>query len=146
MDGDELGREVARLRAEGRARARFAVLRQSLPEATAATAAECVAGAREPLRRFDCGGSTPCGADRGRTRSRCGGPRGRPAAAARSRAGGSAAPPRAARTPRRRPLGAGPSIAGGGEVAASPGDAATDAHRRAARGGTTVHTRRRLRG
>jgi hypothetical protein len=53
MDGTELGREVARLRAEGRARARFAVLRQSLPEATAATAAECVAGAREPLRRFD---------------------------------------------------------------------------------------------
>ena len=53
MDGDELGRHVARLRAEGRARARLAVLWQSQPEATAATAAECVASAREPLRRFD---------------------------------------------------------------------------------------------
>ncbi len=53
MDGTELGREVARLRAEGRARARFAVLRQSLPEATTATAAECVQVVREPLRRFD---------------------------------------------------------------------------------------------
>ena len=53
MDGIELGREVARLRAEGRARAKSAVLRRSLPEATAATAAECVASAKEPLRRFD---------------------------------------------------------------------------------------------
>ncbi len=53
MDGIELGREVAGLRAEGRARAKFAVLRQSLSEATAATAAGCVASAKEPLRRFD---------------------------------------------------------------------------------------------
>ncbi len=53
MDGDEFGRRVARLRAEGRARARFAVLRQSLPEASTATAAECVQVVREPLRRFD---------------------------------------------------------------------------------------------
>ncbi len=53
MDGTELGREVARLRAEGRARARFAVLRQSPPQATTATAAECVRVVREPLRRFD---------------------------------------------------------------------------------------------
>ncbi len=53
MDGDELGRRVARLRAEGRAQARSAALRQSQPEATAATAAECVASAKEPLRRFD---------------------------------------------------------------------------------------------
>jgi hypothetical protein len=53
MDCDERGREVARLRAEGRARARFAVLRQSLPEATTATAAECVVSAKEPLRRSD---------------------------------------------------------------------------------------------
>ena len=53
MDGTELGREVARLRADGRARARFAVLRQHLPEATTATAADCVRAVREPLRRFD---------------------------------------------------------------------------------------------
>ncbi len=53
MDGDELGREVARLLAEGRARTKFALLWQSLPEATAATAAECVASAKDPLRRFD---------------------------------------------------------------------------------------------
>jgi hypothetical protein len=53
MDGDELGRQVARLRAEGRARAKSAALWQDHPEATTATAAECVAGAREPLRRFD---------------------------------------------------------------------------------------------
>ncbi len=53
MDGDELGRQVARLRAEGRARTKIAVLWQSLPEATAATAAECVASAKDPLRRFD---------------------------------------------------------------------------------------------
>ena len=53
MDGTELGPEVARLRADGRARARFAVLRQHLPEATTATAAECVQVVREPLRRFD---------------------------------------------------------------------------------------------
>ena len=53
MDGIELGREVARLRAEGRARARFAVLRRSLSEATTATAADCVRVVGEPLRRFD---------------------------------------------------------------------------------------------
>ncbi len=53
MDGDELERRVARLRAEGRAHARSAALRQSQPDAAAATAAECVASAKEPLRRFD---------------------------------------------------------------------------------------------
>ncbi len=53
MDGIELGREIARLRAEGRTRAKFAVLWQSQPEATAATAAEWVASVREPQRRFD---------------------------------------------------------------------------------------------
>ncbi len=53
MDGTELGRRVARLRAEGRARARSAALRRGQPEAAAATAAECVASAKEPLRRFD---------------------------------------------------------------------------------------------
>ena len=53
MDGTELGREVARLRAEGRARARSAVLRQHLSEATTATAADCVRAVREPLRWFD---------------------------------------------------------------------------------------------
>ena len=52
MDGIELGREVARLRAEGRARGKSTVLRRSLPEATAATAADCVASAKEPRRRF----------------------------------------------------------------------------------------------
>jgi hypothetical protein len=53
MDGDELGRQVARLRAEGRARAEAAALRRGQPGAAAATAAECVAAAWEPLRRFD---------------------------------------------------------------------------------------------
>ncbi len=53
MDGYELGRRIARLRAEGRARARVAALWQNLPEASTATAAECVASAKEPLRRFD---------------------------------------------------------------------------------------------
>ena len=53
MGGDELGRRVARLRAEGRARAKSAALWRDHPEATTATAAECVQVVREPLRRFD---------------------------------------------------------------------------------------------
>ncbi|MBD0274574.1 MAG: hypothetical protein ICV73_21915 [Acetobacteraceae bacterium] len=56
MDGIELGRQVARLRTEGRARARAAVLWHSQPEAAAATAAKCVESAREPLRRSDAAG------------------------------------------------------------------------------------------
>ena len=53
MDGIEVGRQVSRLRAEGRVQAKAAALRRSLPEATTATAAECVANAKEPLRRFE---------------------------------------------------------------------------------------------
>jgi hypothetical protein len=53
MDGIELGRRVVRLRAEGRARARFAMVWQNRPDATAATAADCVRSAKEPLGRFD---------------------------------------------------------------------------------------------
>ena len=53
MDGTELGRRIARLRAEARTQGKLAVLRRSSPETTAATAAECVANAREPSRRFD---------------------------------------------------------------------------------------------
>ena len=53
MDGTELRREVARLRAGWRAEARLGLLRRGQLEAAAATAADCVAGAREPQRRFD---------------------------------------------------------------------------------------------
>ncbi len=53
MDGDELGRRVARLRAEGRARAKSAALWRDHPEATTTTAAECVQVVKETLRRFD---------------------------------------------------------------------------------------------
>jgi len=53
MDGDELGRQVARLRAEGRVHAKSAALWRDHPETTAATAAECVQAVKEPLRRFD---------------------------------------------------------------------------------------------
>ena len=53
MDGIQLGRRVGPPRAEVRARARFVVLRRSLPETAATTDAERVASAREPLRRFD---------------------------------------------------------------------------------------------
>jgi hypothetical protein len=53
MDGIELGRQVARLRTEWRARARLAVLWQGESAATDATAADCVERAKEPLRRFD---------------------------------------------------------------------------------------------
>ena len=63
MDGDEFGRRVARQRAEGRARAKAAALRRGQPEAAAATAAECVASAKEPLRRFDALRRRPPGPD-----------------------------------------------------------------------------------
>ena len=53
MDGDELGRRVARLRAEGRAQAKAAVLWRGHPDMAVATAAECVQAVKEPLRRFD---------------------------------------------------------------------------------------------
>ena len=53
MDGIQLGRRVGPPRAKVRARARFVVLRRSMLEAAAATDAERVASAREPLRRFD---------------------------------------------------------------------------------------------
>ena len=53
MDGDELVRRVARLRAEGRARAQAAALWRDHPEMTVATAAGCVQAVKEPLRRFD---------------------------------------------------------------------------------------------
>ena len=53
MDGIELGRQIARLRAEGRARARLAVLWRSQPESAGVTAADHVESAREPPRRFD---------------------------------------------------------------------------------------------
>ena len=53
MDGDEFGRRVARLRAEGRARANAVALWRDHPEMTVATAAECVQAVKEPLRRFD---------------------------------------------------------------------------------------------
>ena len=53
MDGVELGRQVARMRAESRARTRLAVLWRSRSADAAATAADCVESAREPLRRFD---------------------------------------------------------------------------------------------
>ena len=53
MDGIELGRQIARLRSAWRAQTRLAILRRSQPGAAAATAADCVEGAREPLRRFD---------------------------------------------------------------------------------------------
>jgi hypothetical protein len=53
MDGLEHGRRVALLRAEGKARARFAIVWRNQPDATAAIAAGCVESASEPLRRFD---------------------------------------------------------------------------------------------
>lgn len=53
MDGIELGREVARLRAAGRAEARLGMLRRSRPEPNTATAADCVATVREPLLRLE---------------------------------------------------------------------------------------------
>ena len=53
MDGDEVGRRVARLRAEGRAQAKAATLWRDHSEMTVATAAECVQAVKEPLRRFD---------------------------------------------------------------------------------------------
>ncbi len=53
MDGDEFARQVARLRAEGRAQAKAAALWRDHPEMTVATAAECVHAVKEPLRRFD---------------------------------------------------------------------------------------------
>ncbi len=53
MDGVELAREVARLRAEGRAQAQVAVLWRGHPDMAVATAAECVQAVKEPLRRFD---------------------------------------------------------------------------------------------
>jgi hypothetical protein len=53
MEGTELERGVARQRAEWKARARLAVLWQSQPEGASATAADCVAGGREPSRRFE---------------------------------------------------------------------------------------------
>ena len=53
MDGDELGRRVARLRAEGQAQAKAAALWRDHPEVTVATAAECVQAVKEPQRRFD---------------------------------------------------------------------------------------------
>ena len=53
MDGVELGRQVARMRAESRARTRLAVLWRSRSADAAATTADCVGSAKEPLRRFD---------------------------------------------------------------------------------------------
>ena len=53
MDGTELGREVARLRAEGRAQAKAAALWRNHPDTTTASAADCVRVVKEPLRRFD---------------------------------------------------------------------------------------------
>ena len=53
MDGDEVGRRVARLRAEGRAHAQAVALWRDHPEMTVATAAECVQAVKEPLRRLD---------------------------------------------------------------------------------------------
>ena len=53
MDGTELGRQIARMRAEASARTKLTILWRGLPEMAAATAADCVASAREPLRRFD---------------------------------------------------------------------------------------------
>ena len=53
MDGDELVRRVARLRAEARARAQAVALWRDHPEMTVATAAGCVQAVKEPLRRFD---------------------------------------------------------------------------------------------
>ena len=53
MNGIELGRQVARLRAEGKVRARLAAVWRGRPEDAGATAADCVESAKEPLRRFD---------------------------------------------------------------------------------------------
>ena len=53
MDGIEFGREVSWLRAEWKTRARVGVLWRRHPDAAAATAADCAAAARDPLRRFD---------------------------------------------------------------------------------------------
>ncbi len=52
MDGIELGRRAARMRAASRAMTRLAILWRSRSADAAATAAECVESAREPLRRF----------------------------------------------------------------------------------------------
>ena len=53
MDGIELGRRIARLRAAWRAQARAVFVWRGHPEDAAATAADCVRSAKEPLRRFD---------------------------------------------------------------------------------------------
>jgi hypothetical protein len=53
MEGIELERRSARQRAEWKEQARLAVLWQSQPEGAPATAADWVAGSREPSRRFD---------------------------------------------------------------------------------------------
>ena len=53
MDGIELGRQVARMRAESTARTRLAIRGRSRSPDAAATDAERVASALEPLRRFD---------------------------------------------------------------------------------------------
>jgi hypothetical protein len=52
MDGIELGRRAARMRAASRAMTRLAILWRSRSADAAATAAEGVERAREPLRRF----------------------------------------------------------------------------------------------
>ena len=56
MDGIEIGREAARLRADRGARATLDALRRGQPEETAAasaTAADCAAASKNPLRRLD---------------------------------------------------------------------------------------------
>jgi len=53
MDGTELAQQVARQRAEWKEQERLAVPWRSQPEGAPATAADCVAGSREPSRRFD---------------------------------------------------------------------------------------------
>ena len=53
MDGTELGLQIARMRAESRARTRLAIPWRSQPADAAATAADCAESAKEPLRRFD---------------------------------------------------------------------------------------------
>jgi hypothetical protein len=53
MDGTELGRQIARMRAESSARTKLTILWRGLPEMAAATAADCVESAKEPVRRFD---------------------------------------------------------------------------------------------
>ena len=53
MDGTELGRQIARMRAESSARTKLTILWRGLPEMAAATAADCMESAKEPVRRFD---------------------------------------------------------------------------------------------